>query len=207
MISTSDTTATSPTRGTRAIAEHSSASDELHVSHVIAPNPSSGLMLHSALIVLTTGPAKDQSKHRSRTATQRLRLKKSQSHSSATGVDLLPSKRNSLDRSPGERVVRVRYPSWANARKLAATRGQSDQRSQRGQRALARRAAAGESKSNRAARGSRMLKLRPRGSEQGARVTGAPASAFPHCEGLTMACRDEKRTSCYPRDGLSILVR
>jgi hypothetical protein len=36
----------------RAIGEYSSASDELHVSHAIAPDPRTGHMFFSALIVL-----------------------------------------------------------------------------------------------------------------------------------------------------------
>jgi hypothetical protein len=36
----------------RAIGEYSSASDELHVSHAIGPDPRSGQTLYSALIVL-----------------------------------------------------------------------------------------------------------------------------------------------------------
>lgn len=36
----------------RAIGEYSGASDELHVSHAIAPDPQTGHMLYSALIVL-----------------------------------------------------------------------------------------------------------------------------------------------------------
>jgi len=36
----------------RAIGEYSSASDELHVSHAIAPDPRTGHMFYSALIVL-----------------------------------------------------------------------------------------------------------------------------------------------------------
>lgn len=39
----------------RAIGEYSSASDELHVSHAIAPDPSTGHTLYSALIVLRPG--------------------------------------------------------------------------------------------------------------------------------------------------------
>jgi hypothetical protein len=39
----------------RAIGEHSSGSDELHVSHAIAPDPQTGQMLYSALIVLRPG--------------------------------------------------------------------------------------------------------------------------------------------------------
>ena len=39
----------------RAIGEHSSASDELHVSHAIAPDPRTGQTLYSALIVLRPG--------------------------------------------------------------------------------------------------------------------------------------------------------
>lgn len=41
----------------RAIGEHSSASDELHVSHGIAPDPQTGRMLYSALIVLRPSAA------------------------------------------------------------------------------------------------------------------------------------------------------
>ena len=36
----------------RAIGEYSSASDELHVSHAIAPDPRTGQTLFSALVVL-----------------------------------------------------------------------------------------------------------------------------------------------------------
>jgi hypothetical protein len=36
----------------RAIGEYSSAKDELHVSHAIAPDPRTGQTLYSALIVL-----------------------------------------------------------------------------------------------------------------------------------------------------------
>ena len=39
----------------RAIGEYSSASDELHVSHAIAPDPRTGQTLYSALIVLRPG--------------------------------------------------------------------------------------------------------------------------------------------------------
>jgi hypothetical protein len=39
----------------RAIGEYSNASDELHVSHAIAPDPQSGQTLYSALIVLRPG--------------------------------------------------------------------------------------------------------------------------------------------------------
>jgi len=35
-----------------AIGEYSNASDELHLSHAIAPDPRTGLMLYSALVVL-----------------------------------------------------------------------------------------------------------------------------------------------------------
>jgi hypothetical protein len=38
-----------------AIGEYSNTSDELHVSHAIAPDPRTGLMLYSALIVLRPG--------------------------------------------------------------------------------------------------------------------------------------------------------
>jgi hypothetical protein len=36
----------------RAIGEYSTASDELHISHAIAPDPHTNQMLYSALIVL-----------------------------------------------------------------------------------------------------------------------------------------------------------
>ena len=39
----------------RAIGEYSNASDELHVSHAIAPDPRTGHTLYSALIVLRPG--------------------------------------------------------------------------------------------------------------------------------------------------------
>jgi len=39
----------------RAIGEYSNASDELHVSHAIAPDPRTGQTLDSALIVLRPG--------------------------------------------------------------------------------------------------------------------------------------------------------
>ena len=41
----------------RAIGEYSTASDELHISHAIAPDPRTGYMLYSALIVLRPGDA------------------------------------------------------------------------------------------------------------------------------------------------------
>jgi hypothetical protein len=43
----------------RAIGEYSSASDELHVSHAIAPDPRTGQTLYSALIVLRPGSGDD----------------------------------------------------------------------------------------------------------------------------------------------------
>ena len=43
----------------RAIGEHSSGSDELHVSHAIAPDPRTGQTLYSALIVLRPGLSND----------------------------------------------------------------------------------------------------------------------------------------------------
>jgi hypothetical protein len=52
VICTSDTPEDLAGRVQRAIGEYSGASDELHVSHAIAPDPDSGLMLYSALIVL-----------------------------------------------------------------------------------------------------------------------------------------------------------
>lgn len=39
----------------RAIGEHSSSSDELHVSHAVAPDPHTGQTLYSALIILRPG--------------------------------------------------------------------------------------------------------------------------------------------------------
>jgi hypothetical protein len=39
----------------RAIGEYSNTSDELHVSHAIAPDPQTGQTLYSALIVLRPG--------------------------------------------------------------------------------------------------------------------------------------------------------
>lgn len=39
----------------RAIGEYSSATDELHVSHSVAPNAQSGQMVYSALVVLRPG--------------------------------------------------------------------------------------------------------------------------------------------------------
>jgi len=39
----------------RAIGEYSSASDELHVSHALAPDPRTNQMFYSALIVLRPG--------------------------------------------------------------------------------------------------------------------------------------------------------
>lgn len=52
VICTSDTPQDLAGRAQRAIGEHSSASDELHVSHAIAPDPRTGLTLYTALIVL-----------------------------------------------------------------------------------------------------------------------------------------------------------
>ena len=43
----------------RAIGEYSTASDELHVSHAIAPDPRTGQTLYSALIVLRPGLGND----------------------------------------------------------------------------------------------------------------------------------------------------
>ena len=55
VICTSDTPEDLASRVQQAIGEYSSASDDLHVSHAIAPDPRSGLMLYSALIVLRPG--------------------------------------------------------------------------------------------------------------------------------------------------------
>jgi hypothetical protein len=55
VICTSDTPDDLASRVQHAIGEYSSGSYELHVSHAIAPDPRTGLMLHSALIVLRPG--------------------------------------------------------------------------------------------------------------------------------------------------------
>jgi hypothetical protein len=52
VICTSDTPEDLAGRVQRAIGEYASERDELHVSHAIAPDPHTGLMLYSALIVL-----------------------------------------------------------------------------------------------------------------------------------------------------------
>ena len=52
VICTSDAPEDLAGRVQRAIGEYSSPSDELHVSHAIAPDPQTGLMLYTALIVL-----------------------------------------------------------------------------------------------------------------------------------------------------------
>ena len=52
VICTSDSPNDIAGRVQRAIGEYSSASDELHVSHAIAPDPRTGQTLYSALIVL-----------------------------------------------------------------------------------------------------------------------------------------------------------
>ena len=55
VICTSDTPEDLAGRVQQPIGEYSSASDELHVSHAIAPDPCTGLILYSALIVLRPG--------------------------------------------------------------------------------------------------------------------------------------------------------
>jgi hypothetical protein len=55
VICTSDTPEDLAGRVQQAIGEYSGASDQLHVSHAIAPDPRTGLMLYTALIVLTPG--------------------------------------------------------------------------------------------------------------------------------------------------------
>ena len=55
VICTSDTPEDLASRVQQAIGEYASASDELHVSHATAPDPRTGLMLYSALIVLRPG--------------------------------------------------------------------------------------------------------------------------------------------------------
>jgi hypothetical protein len=57
VICTSDSPDDIAGRVQRAIGEYSSASDELHVSHAIAPDQRTGHMLYSALIVLRPGGA------------------------------------------------------------------------------------------------------------------------------------------------------
>jgi hypothetical protein len=52
VICTSDTPEDLAGRVQQAIGEYSCAGDEPHVSHAIAPDPQSGLMLYSALILL-----------------------------------------------------------------------------------------------------------------------------------------------------------
>ena len=55
VICTSDSPSDLATRVQCAIGEYSNASDELHLSHAIAPDPRTGLMLYSALVVLRPG--------------------------------------------------------------------------------------------------------------------------------------------------------
>jgi len=52
VICTSDTPQDLAGRVQRAIGEHASPTDELHISHAIAPHPDTRLLLYSALIVL-----------------------------------------------------------------------------------------------------------------------------------------------------------
>jgi hypothetical protein len=59
IICTSDTPEDLAARVQRAIGEYSSASDEMHVSQAIAPDPRTGLMLYTALIVLRPEPNED----------------------------------------------------------------------------------------------------------------------------------------------------
>jgi len=59
VICTSDTPEDLASRVQQAIGEHSSTIDELHVSHAIAPDPRSGLMLYSALVILRPGNNQD----------------------------------------------------------------------------------------------------------------------------------------------------
>jgi hypothetical protein len=58
VICASDTPENLAGRVQQAIGEYSSPSDELHVSHAIAPDPHSELMIYTALIVLR--PPRDQ---------------------------------------------------------------------------------------------------------------------------------------------------
>jgi hypothetical protein len=59
VICTSDTPEDLAARVQQAIGEYSSASDQLHLSHAIAPDPRTGLMLYSALIVLRPDGGED----------------------------------------------------------------------------------------------------------------------------------------------------
>jgi hypothetical protein len=59
VICTSDTPEDLAGRVQQAIGEYSSASDDLHVSHAIAPDPQTGLMLYTALIVLRPGRSEE----------------------------------------------------------------------------------------------------------------------------------------------------
>jgi hypothetical protein len=52
VICTSDTAEDLARRIQQAIGEYSSRNDELHVSHAVAPDATTGLMLYTALIVL-----------------------------------------------------------------------------------------------------------------------------------------------------------
>ena len=52
VICTSDTPEDLADRVQQAIGEHSSITDELHASHAVAPDPKTGPMPNSALIVL-----------------------------------------------------------------------------------------------------------------------------------------------------------
>ena len=60
VICTSDTPEDLAGRVQQAIGEYSTATDELHVSHAIAPDPDTGLMLYTVLVVLRPGRSGDR---------------------------------------------------------------------------------------------------------------------------------------------------
>jgi hypothetical protein len=55
VICTSDTPQDLASRVQQAVGEHSSTTDDLHLSHAIAPDPQGGGMLYTALILLRPG--------------------------------------------------------------------------------------------------------------------------------------------------------
>lgn len=59
VVCTSDTRDDLAWRVQQAIGEYSTASDELHVSHSVAPDPRGDRMLYSALIVLRPSTRED----------------------------------------------------------------------------------------------------------------------------------------------------
>jgi hypothetical protein len=59
IVCTSDSRDDLAWRVQQAIGEHSAASDELHVSHSVAPDPRGDRLFYSALIVLRPGTRED----------------------------------------------------------------------------------------------------------------------------------------------------